>query len=248
MLTTLKRWSGLDRATLLYAAGLAGSAWLAFTIAASLHVQNAYWAAMPIFVVAQSSRGLLLERAFYRLVGTAIGAGLGFAIVRTGHPMVQLGCLAVVVAIGAGLTHLLRGVHSYGTFMVGMTSAVVVLPSVLSPQHATEIATARVECTFIGVAVVTLVMGLITPGSRRDAFYQRARRLAAEAIAFAAVAVEGKPGAPPDSAEHSVLGEIADVDALAVMVSAGSVEGYRRLRHVNSLVAAAIEIMAAGRD
>lgn len=247
MLATLTRWSGLDRTALLHAAGLAGSAWLAFTIAASLHVQNAYWAAMPVFVVAQSSRGLLLERAFYRMVGTLAGAGLGFAIVRTGHPMIELALLAVIVAIGAGLTHILRGVHSYGTFMAGMTTAVVVLPAVLAPEHATEMAIARVECTLIGVAVVTLVMGVITPGSRRDAFYQRARRLAADAVAFAADAVRDDPARVTAAAERAVLAEVADVDALAVMVSAGSVEGYRRLRHVNSLVAGAIEVMAAGR-
>lgn len=247
MLTTLKRWSGLDRAALLHAAGLAGSAWLAFTIAAALHIQNAYWAAMPVFVVAQASRGLLIERAFYRLVGTGLGAALGFAIVRLGQPVAELALLAGVVAIGAGLTHILRGVHSYGTFMVGMTAAVVVFPSVLAPQHATEIAVARVECTFIGVLVVTVVMGLITPGSRRDAFYRRARKLAAEAVSFAAAAVEGQAGRPSQADERAALAEIADVDALAVMVSAGSVEGYRRLRHVNALVSGAIEIMAAGR-
>ncbi|MFD2182841.1 FUSC family protein [Rhodoplanes azumiensis] len=248
MLATLKRWSGLDRAALLHAAGLAGSAWLAFTIAAALYIQNAYWAAMPVFVVAQASRGLLIERAFYRMVGTGLGAALGFAIVRIGQPVAELALLAVVVAIGAGLTHILRGVHSYGTFMVGMTAAVVVFPSVLAPEHATEIAVARVECTFIGVLVVTLVMGLITPGSRRDAFYRRARKLAAAAVSFAATAIAGAAGRPSADDERAVLAEIADVDALAVMVSAGSVEGYRRLRHVNALVSAAIEIMAAGRD
>src|SRR5690606_40556027 len=53
---------------------------LAFGIASQLHVQNAYWAAMPVWVVAQAQRGLLLERAIFRVVGTLVGAFIGFAI------------------------------------------------------------------------------------------------------------------------------------------------------------------------
>ncbi len=248
MPVSLKQWLGLDRAAVGHALRLAFAAWLAFTIAASLHVHNAYWAAMPIWVVAQSSRGLLLERAFFRITGTLIGAALGFGILfLTNEPIFQLTLLGIVVAVGAGLTHLLRGVHSYAAMMAGMTAAVVLLPSIITPQSTMELAISRVECTLIGVVVVTLVMGWFTPGSRRDIFYQRVRQLAGDAVAFAAQAVAMREATQIGVLERRILAEMSDVDASASMVSAGSLEGYRRLHHVNALIAASLSVMAAGR-
>ena len=58
----MKAW-GLDRPVLTRALALALSAWVAFAIATLVHVQNAYWAAMPVWVVAQPVRGVLVERA-----------------------------------------------------------------------------------------------------------------------------------------------------------------------------------------
>ncbi|MFA9438891.1 FUSC family protein [Uliginosibacterium sp. sgz301328] len=248
MPTPTTPWLTLDRPTIAQALRLATAALIAFAIASVLHVHNAYWAAMPVWVVAQSSRGLLLERAFFRVVGTLLGAALGFAILHlTGNPYLQLVLLSCVVALGAGFTHILRGVHAYGALLTGMTAAVVVLPSMLAPQGATELALARVECTLIGVLVVTVVMALFTPDSRRDAFYRRVRQLAGDAVTFASFAVEGRADDETMAYERRVLAEMSDVDALASMVSAGSVEGYRRLRHVNALIMSAMSVMAAAR-
>lgn len=76
MISSFAGWAGLDRVGFGHAFRLAVAAWLAFAIASVLHVKNAYWAAMPIWVVAQSSRGLLFERAVSRVVGTLAGAHL----------------------------------------------------------------------------------------------------------------------------------------------------------------------------
>jgi uncharacterized membrane protein YccC len=71
-----------DRATVQRGLWLALAAWLSFSIAACLHVHNAYWPAMPVWVISQSSRGVLLERALFRVIGTLVGAGVGFALVH----------------------------------------------------------------------------------------------------------------------------------------------------------------------
>lgn len=240
---------GLDRAAVGYGLRLAFAAWLAFAIAASLHVEHAFWAAMPVWVVAQSSRGLLLERAVFRVIGTLIGAAAGFGILHVPVPLTaQLALLAVWIAVCAALTHIVRGVHSYGALLSGMTAGVVVIPSLLAPTETLALALARVECTLIGVVVVTVVTGLFTPKSRRQAFYAHVRKLAGDAVAFAADAVGGNGTVEGSEAlERRLLGEISNVDASARMVSAGSVEGYRLLKHVDSLIASSLAVMAAGR-
>jgi hypothetical protein len=115
-------------------------------------------------------------------------------------------------------------------------------PSVLRPEHAIELAVARVECTLIGVIVVTLVTGFWTPASPREDFYERVRRLAKEAMAFALAA----PAEEAEACERQILREMSEVQVNASLVTAGSIEGYRRLHHVDALIVAAFAVMAAG--
>lgn len=235
---------GLDRAGLLHGLQLTFAAWLAFTIAAYFHVQNAYWAAMPIWVVAQPTRGLLLERAVFRIIGTLLGVGIGFLLLHlTPQPYLHLAGFALWTALCATLMHVLRGVHAYGALMAGITAAIIILPSVLDPQHTLDRAVARVECTLIGVLVVTLVTGFFTPASSRQAFYQQVRTLAGDAVDFAARALRGLP---LEDREKKILAEISQVESTASLVSAGSVAGYQRLHHVETLAGASLEVMAAG--
>lgn len=243
MLADFTRWLGLDQAGAAQAARLALAAWLAFSIAALLHVQNAYWAAMPIWVVAQPSRGLLMERALYRLLGTLLGTLVGFVVLMYDSIGLQLTLLAAVIALSAGMTHLLRGASAYAWLMAGMTAAVVVIPSALSPQDSWALALARVECTLIGVLAVTLVLWLSTPKARRGEFYRRARTLAADAVAFAAQSMTGDTD---PATELRILKALSDIDAEARPVSAGSLRGYRNLRHIDQLLLASLNIMAAG--
>lgn len=246
MIGTITNWVGLDRAGVGHALRLAVAAWLAFAIASVLHVKNAYWAAMPIWVVAQSSRGLLFERAVSRVLGTLAGALCGFAVLAlAAPPPIQLLALSLTMALFAGLTHLVRGPYAYAALMAGITAAVVVVPSVIIQEPSRALALARVECTLIGVLTVTVVMGLFTPRANRTSFYQRARGLAGDAILFAAEEIAGR-NADSVSTERRILQAFSLLDAESRPVSAGSFRGYRQLRHVDELVTASIAVMAAG--
>jgi uncharacterized membrane protein YccC len=235
----------IDRRVVARALALALSAWVAFAIASIVHVQNAYWAAMPVWVVAQASRGVLFERALFRVLGTLLGAAVGFALLHIPvNPYVQFALLGLWVAVNGGLTHILRGVHGYGALLSGITAAIVVIPAVLAPGGSLELATARVECTLIGVVVATVIAGLMTPKSPSEAFFARIRHLSADAITYAAQVL--RHGATEMGAEkRRILAEISEVEASARLILAGSFEGYRRLHDVDSLVVGTLEVMGA---
>lgn len=72
-------WLQLDRPALLHGLNMALAAGLSFAIAVLLSVDNPFWAAMPVWVLSQPYRGLVYERALWRIVGTLAGAGLGLA-------------------------------------------------------------------------------------------------------------------------------------------------------------------------
>ncbi|WP_332670890.1 FUSC family protein [Aromatoleum sp.] len=228
------------------ALSLAFAAWLSFAIASLLHVHNAYWAAMPVWVLTQASRGLVVERAVFRIVGTLIGASVGFALVHVpAPPIVQLALLAGWIGFNAALTHLLRGVHGYGALLAGMTAAVVVIPALLTPTESLDIAIARVECTLIGVVVSTLVLAVLTPVSPLAEFYAQVRAVSADAVAYAARLLRD-PAAAGDAAEEGrLVAQISQLDASARPTAAGSVEGYRRLGDIDLLVVGSLSTIAA---
>ena len=220
---------GLDRAGLFQAVRLAAAALIAFSIAALLHVQNAYWAAMPVWVVAQSARGLLIERGIFRILGTLMGAGFGLAAVTfAGDPLPTLVALGLWMAAGAGATRLIRGTASYAPLMAGMTAAVVVLPSLFAPDQSIALAMARVECTLIGVVVVTLVTGLFTPPARRADFLDGLDRLVGAVRDFSGLCRKDVAETELAAAEHRLLARMARLDALTAPVTAGAyVAGMR---------------------
>jgi len=240
----MKAW-GIDRPVLTRALALALSAWVAFAIATLVHVQNAYWAAMPVWVVAQPVRGVLVERALLRVLGTLLGAAAGFAILHVPvHPYAQFALLGLWVALHGGLTHVLRGVHGYGALLAGITAAIVVIPAVLAPGASPDLARARVVCTLIGVLVATVIAGLTTPRSPSRDFFDRLRRLSADALTYAAQVL--RRGAPELGGEKErILAEISEVEASARLVLAGSFEGYRRLHDVDALMVGLLGVMSA---
>ena len=226
---------------------LALAATLAFSAAALLHVRNPYWAAMPVWVITQPARGILFERAVFRIAGTLVGAAAGFALVHLPIPSVALlALLALWIAVNAGAAHLLRGVHSYGALLAGMTAALVVIPSLVSPANAMPIATARVACTLIGVLAASAVMAFQTPEAPLAAFYEEVRTVSAEAVSYAARVLGGQP-VDDGREERRILGHISQLDHSARLHAAGSVAGYRRQGDVDLLVLGSLTVMAAAR-
>lgn len=245
-LPSLLTSSGFTAPVLRKALSLAVAAGLSFAIAALLHVHNAYWAAMPVWVLTQPSRGLVLERALYRVLGTLVGAAVGFALVHIpASPYLLLALLAIWMALNAGLTHVLRGVTGYICLLSGITAAVVVIPSVLHPDVSMDVAVARAVCTLIGVVVSTFVLALLTPDSQRQEFYAQIRAVAAEAVGYAARMLRSGLPDEREQEERRILGLITQLDASARLNAAGSVTGYRRLADVDLLVVGSLSAMAA---
>ncbi|MGO3132117.1 MAG: FUSC family protein [Alcaligenes sp.] len=235
----------LDRPALLHGLNLALAAWLSFSIAVLLSVDNPFWAAMPVWVLSQAYRGLVYERALWRILGTLVGAGLGLAFLHLPNPYLQLLGMALVVGVASALTHVFRGALSYLPMLAGITIGVVVLPSVLTPDASLDLALSRVECTLIGVLVTTLLCSRTTPRSQRKHYYERVRVLAADALGLAAQALGPSYDQPDLALFRRIRQEIVDLDSQARLLAAGSWDAYRRLPYVDAFLYAVIELLAA---
>lgn len=245
---SLIRKIGLDKQAVIYGLQLAFSAWLAFAIASFLHIPNPFWAAMPVFVVAQATRGLAFERGLYRIIGTAAGAIAGFGMIQfvQDAPYATIAMLAVWIAVFGALTHLIYGVKSYAALMAGITAVVVVIPCMFVPQHYQELALARVACTFIGVITITLSSALLTPHADRSRFYLSVCEVAASACYLLGTTLKGvtKEGARQ---EAEILQKISQLETASIAIMAGSPAAVKQKRVINALIVSTIGLIATSR-
>jgi uncharacterized membrane protein YccC len=100
---------------------------LSLYVAFWLELDNAYWAGTSAAVVCQPSLGASLRKAWFRMIGTAVGA-VAIVILTACFPQSRMGFLIGLAlwCAACGLTAtLLRNFASYGAALAGLTAAIV---------------------------------------------------------------------------------------------------------------------------
>lgn len=129
------------------------AALLALALAALGGTQHPWWAAMTVWLVAQPTRGLLVERALARLIGTVVGTGAGFAILvwLGSSPVLALAVLALWLALCAGVGSQVRHFRTYGLVLAGYTASIILLFGLGREVDPVDLALDRLTCTVIGI-------------------------------------------------------------------------------------------------
>ncbi|MGB7283032.1 MAG: FUSC family protein, partial [Candidatus Acidiferrum sp.] len=120
---------------------------LCYWIAQAMGLKAAYWAAITCIVVCQSEVGATLLASRNRLIGTAIGAVIGWGAVLVWHEHIAVFGVAIVLTIA--LCNVL-GLETAGR-LAGVTVAIVVLLKLKGP--AWEAAGSRFIEVALGVVV-----------------------------------------------------------------------------------------------
>lgn len=128
------------------------AALMALTVANALGMEHPWWAAMTVWLVAQPTQGLLLERVIARLAGSAVGAAAGAAILfgLAGQPVPSLFVLALWLMLCAGIGSMFRYFRNYGFVLAGYTAAIIVLSGLADGVYDGRLAGERVICTMLG--------------------------------------------------------------------------------------------------
>ena len=148
---------------------------------------------MTVWLVAQPTRGLLLEKSLLRVAGTLVGAAVGFGLLAlfAGRLVPLVAGLALWGALCAGAAAFVRPARAYGVLLAGYTAIMLALPSSAGGGTVHGIFADRVFCTLVGVLVSTAVTGLFTPGDAPASLDAALRRLGDDAFAFAHAARSG---------------------------------------------------------
>ncbi|MDN4546979.1 FUSC family protein [Pseudomonas sp. C32] len=239
------RFVGIDRNRIRFALFTAVAAWLSIALATALDLPNAHWAGITVFTVAQPSRGLLIDRCMWRLVGTAVGAVVGvlLLILFGNEPALLVLFLSCWLAVCAAASALVRHFRSYGAVLAGYTGAIVALIDVTHPGNVETLAFGRIACTVIGVCIATLVSGFFVPASGTQELLNNSRRLSVQTLQWVADLLSGLVSAEERLRLQRLILDISNVEAEADEVLDGSAGARWRKRRLRNLLASLLAVV-----
>jgi uncharacterized membrane protein YccC len=190
---------------------------LALFIAFSLDLKNPGWTMTTVYITSQPLSGALRAKAFYRIVGTFVGAAAMIAIVPNLVNAPELTTLAIIlwVALCVFVSLLDRTPRSYMFVLSGYTAALIGFPSVLAPDAVFDTAVARVEEITLGVVCATIVHSLIFPKSVLSAFEERLGGAIAGARRWIADAMVGQASPQAEAERRRIAADISELYVLA---------------------------------
>jgi uncharacterized membrane protein YccC len=138
---------------------------IALYIALLMQMPRPYWAMATVYIVSSPFVGPTSSKALYRAIGTFFGAAAAvlFVPMFVQSPYV----LVVVIALWTGtllfLSLHLRTANNYALMLAGYTLPLIALPVVNNPLGVWDVAEARTEEIFLGIAVAAVVGAMFWP-------------------------------------------------------------------------------------
>jgi uncharacterized membrane protein YccC len=156
--------------------------WVAVVIALAasfwLELEAPSSAALTVAILAAPTRGQALEKACFRLLGTAIGvtAALAVTAVFSQTRDLILAAFAGWIGLCVFAAGLMDGNRAYAAVLSGYTLALIAIQQLDTPQHVFESSVARGAAIAVGIAAVASVNDLL---AAPDSFPRLASQLAA---------------------------------------------------------------------
>ncbi|HEY3489175.1 MAG TPA: FUSC family protein [Candidatus Deferrimicrobiaceae bacterium] len=220
----------------------------ALAVAVLLKLECPYWAAMTALIVIQPTRGLLLEKSYYRLVGTAAGSVAGLMMLLSSRsPAMLTILLALWLAACVGAGNLQYGLSSYGAMVAGCTSAVIAMAGYNNPPHLHDLVFGRIAGIVIGIIVSTTVTLFFTHRRSKRELLDRLRAVTLANIEWVALLVRGGEEKELIALRQDILVEIADIEGAVDAAWAGSLDLKRRKRHIRELIVSLLALLETGK-
>ncbi|WP_409303386.1 FUSC family protein [Pseudomonas sp. KCJK8993] len=220
---------------------------LALYLALRLDLQQPQWALTTVFIVSQSSSGMVLAKGVYRLLGTVVGALASVLLIGLlgQAPLLFLLAMALWLALCTTGASLLRNHAAYGFVLAGYTAAIIALPATVAPLQVFDQAVAR--CSEIGLGIICACVASIVLWPRRVEQTLAAQGRAAWLAGRRAAASE-LLGEDQRQGLLLALGSIVTVDAQRDHAWFEGAQGRRRSQALRVLSRDLLGLMRAARS
>lgn len=234
---------GFDYTRFRFGIRTGSAACLALFLAWALGLEHPQWAAMTVWSVSQPTRGLLLEKAGYRALGTIIGTTVGILIVTlTLDATFYAGLLLTLWVVGCVYTStLLHGLISYGAVLAGYSASMVVLLT-RTTDALLPLGIDRMITVMLGIFTALIIGYLFTYKRAEQTLVNRVRRHTAAnlqllAKAFAQGSIDKLP-------IHEQITQLAHLETQLAEHGTGSPSAHLSARLFRRLLNAQLGIFA----
>src|SRR5471032_2065444 len=222
-----ERWVFVAKAMLASFSAL----WLAFR----LGLDAPYTALATTVILALPSSGMVLEKAFYRFLGTLVGCSAALLLVALfpqSPPLLFIG-VAVWIALCTGGAAMHRNQQSYSFVLAGYTACMIAVPAIDAPDRVFTLAVTRVTEVGLGIICAAVVHDVVFPRRHSRAVMRTVQARYASFITFCTQVLEQR--LTPAETELSHLKFAADIAALESGRAAAFFEADHPRSHTRQL-------------
>lgn len=200
---------------------------IALYIALLMQMPRPYWAMATVYIVSSPFVGPTSSKALYRAVGTFLGAAAAvfFVPMFVQSPYVLVLVIALWTGILLFLSLHLRTANNYALMLAGYTLPLIALPVMNNPLSVWDVAEARTEEIFLGIAVAAVVGAMFWPRRLAPVFNDSVSKWFADASTYSLQFL----GRQVQPAEASALraSMVATFNSLELMIGQLPHEGAR---------------------
>ncbi len=200
---------------------------IALYIALLMQMPRPYWAMATVYIVSSPFLGPTSSKALYRAIGTFLGAAAAvfFVPMFVQSPYV----LVVVIALWTGillfLSLQLRTANNYALMLAGYTLPLIALPVVDNPLAVWDVAEARTEEIFLGIAVAAVVGAMFWPRRLAPVFNDAVSKWFADATTYSLKFLSRD--VQPEEVAALRMAMVANFNSLELMIGQLPHEGAR---------------------
>jgi uncharacterized membrane protein YccC len=219
---------------------------LAYFIAFWAQLESASSAGLCVAIVAQSSPGMAMSKAIYRVIGTLLGGVVAVALVSAfaqDRTMLLAG-FTIWLGLCTFVAALLRDFRSYGAVLCGYTVGIIAVSNIDAPQNVLLVTLDRVAAILLGVACVALVNTTLNRSVAFEALVSGLQRSLASMITAGRTALGGKT--PPNA--MTCVRDAAEILALTTQASYAATElpdGLTRTAGARTAIAGLLSMLSA---
>jgi uncharacterized membrane protein YccC len=189
---------------------------LALGIAFRFDLSSPGSAAVTVSIIALPQAGMVLEKSFYRLLGTFLGAVVTLLLLSglVQHRDLFIVAVAAWIGICTAAAAWFRGFQAYGWLLCGYTTCLIGFPAFGDATHAFAIAVDRVTIVSVGIVCAGVVNAVILPTRSADSLVQVVRRSFTDFVSFLDAATARGGAATLAATQQQFSRDLANLEAL----------------------------------
>lgn len=165
LINPLRDWRASEGERWIFVAKAMLAAFSALWLAFRLGLDSPNTAMTTTFILALPSSGMVLEKAFYRLLGTLVGCTSALLIVAIfpQQPVALFLALALWIGLCTAGAAMHRNQQSYSFVLAGYTACMIAVPAIDHPTTVFTLAVTRVTEVGLGVICAAVVHDVLFP-------------------------------------------------------------------------------------